>query len=291
MGDFGGKLRAAREQKGVSLRQIAAATKISVSSLEALERNDISRLPGGIFTRAFVRSYAIEVGLDPDEIVQEFLTQFASEAPPSAPVARRPPAAPAHGSARTRENVSDETAFESQQRMASVVLKLLIASVPVAIAILYLGTRAPAPVARPSAEPSVPAAAVPGQAAPEPPANATPPRAGEADPEPDAAAEFPSAPPEPAPEMASAAPAVRLELVPTEDCWAQLTVDGEVVLSRVVAAGERASHAFREWAVLQVGDAAACAVTIDGRPMRPLGGPRQVRQVRLTRENYPEFLR
>ena len=62
--DFGSRLRAAREARGVSLRDIAAATKISVLVLEALERNDASRLPGGIFSRAFVRSYAKEVGLD-----------------------------------------------------------------------------------------------------------------------------------------------------------------------------------------------------------------------------------
>src|SRR5438876_10411252 len=74
--DFGGKLREARERRGVSLRQIANATKIAVAVLEALERNDISRLPGGIFGRAFVRSYAVEVGLDPERTIQEFITQF-----------------------------------------------------------------------------------------------------------------------------------------------------------------------------------------------------------------------
>jgi len=74
--DFGGKLREARERRGVSLRQIANATKIAVSVLEALERNDISRLPGGIFSRAFVRSYAVEVGADPEQTVRDFLSQF-----------------------------------------------------------------------------------------------------------------------------------------------------------------------------------------------------------------------
>src|ERR1051325_8286143 len=75
-GDFGARMRHAREQRGVSLRQIANATKITVSALEALERNDISRLPGGIFTRAFVRSYASEVGLDPEETIRDFIAQF-----------------------------------------------------------------------------------------------------------------------------------------------------------------------------------------------------------------------
>src|SRR5258706_12106497 len=77
--DFGGKLREARERRGVSLRQIANATKISVSVLEALERNDISKLPGGIFGRAFVRSYAIEVGLDPEATIQSFIAQFPND--------------------------------------------------------------------------------------------------------------------------------------------------------------------------------------------------------------------
>jgi len=75
-GDFGSRMRHAREQRGVSLRQIAETTKISVSQLEALERNDISRLPGGIFSRAFVRSYAAEVGVDPEQTVRDFLSQF-----------------------------------------------------------------------------------------------------------------------------------------------------------------------------------------------------------------------
>src|SRR5215468_11440286 len=74
--DFGRKLREAREQRGLSLRQIASATKISLLTLEALERNDVARLPGGIFSRAFVRSYALEVGLDPEATIQEFVAQF-----------------------------------------------------------------------------------------------------------------------------------------------------------------------------------------------------------------------
>jgi cytoskeletal protein RodZ len=77
--DFGSRMRQAREQRGVSLRQIAERTKISVSQLEALERNDISRLPGGIFSRAFVRSYAAEIGVDPEQTVREFLSQFPDE--------------------------------------------------------------------------------------------------------------------------------------------------------------------------------------------------------------------
>ncbi len=77
--DFGMKMRRLREERGVSLRQIADVTRISVSVLEALERNDISRLPGGIYGRAFVRSYATEVGLDPEQAVRDFLSQFPQD--------------------------------------------------------------------------------------------------------------------------------------------------------------------------------------------------------------------
>jgi cytoskeleton protein RodZ len=77
--DFGSKMRRAREERGISLRHIAEVTKISVSALGALERNDISRLPGGIFSRAFVRAYAVEIGLDPEQTVREFLARFPDD--------------------------------------------------------------------------------------------------------------------------------------------------------------------------------------------------------------------
>ena len=48
-------------------------------ALEALERNDITRLPGGIFSRGFVRSYAAEIGVDPEQAVRDFLSQFPNE--------------------------------------------------------------------------------------------------------------------------------------------------------------------------------------------------------------------
>jgi cytoskeleton protein RodZ len=54
-------------------------TKLSVTALEALERNDISRLPGGIFSRGFVRAYASEVGIDPETTVRDFMVQFPDD--------------------------------------------------------------------------------------------------------------------------------------------------------------------------------------------------------------------
>ena len=74
--DFGERMKRLREERGVALRDIAETTKISVSALEALERNDISRLPGGIFSRGFVRAYAEQIGADPEKAVRDFIARF-----------------------------------------------------------------------------------------------------------------------------------------------------------------------------------------------------------------------
>ena len=73
---FGLELRRAREHAGLTLDQIAEATKISASLFAGLERNDFSRWPSGIFRRAFIRSYADTVGLDPEEVVSRFVRLF-----------------------------------------------------------------------------------------------------------------------------------------------------------------------------------------------------------------------
>jgi transcriptional regulator with XRE-family HTH domain len=73
---LGTRLRETRERKGVSLTAIAERTKISVALLEGLERDDVSRWPGGIFRRAWIRAYAQSVGLEPEPIVKEFVELY-----------------------------------------------------------------------------------------------------------------------------------------------------------------------------------------------------------------------
>lgn len=67
---LGEKLRRARSAKGVSLEEAAAATRIHLSSLEALEGNHARHLPAQVFTRGFVRIYAGYLGLDPDQALR-----------------------------------------------------------------------------------------------------------------------------------------------------------------------------------------------------------------------------
>ena len=70
---FGARLRRRRERQQIALTTIAEQTKISLSFLEALERDDVSRWPAGIFGRAFIRAYAHAIGLEADVVVREFL--------------------------------------------------------------------------------------------------------------------------------------------------------------------------------------------------------------------------
>src|SRR4029450_10920741 len=73
---FGSNLRRTRVQRGVSLEQIAQRTKVSLDLWEAMERNDFSRWPSGIFARAYIRAYAVAIGVDPESTVDEFCRWF-----------------------------------------------------------------------------------------------------------------------------------------------------------------------------------------------------------------------
>ena len=73
---FGPNLRRQRLQRGVSLDSIARETKVSLTMWSALEKNDLSRWPSGIYARAYVRTYAQLIGADPEATVDEFCRLF-----------------------------------------------------------------------------------------------------------------------------------------------------------------------------------------------------------------------
>src|SRR5262245_11194058 len=73
---LGRRLRSERERRLLTPESIAANTKINIALLRDLERDDVSRWPSGIFRRSFVRTYAEAIGLDGDEILNEFLEAY-----------------------------------------------------------------------------------------------------------------------------------------------------------------------------------------------------------------------
>lgn len=266
----GARLREAREKRGVSLRQIAERTRISVMALEALERNDIKRLPGGIFTRGFIRAYAAEVGLNPDQTVQDFLAQF----PPDSLVAG--------GAGRP---IEDNEAIESDRRMAETVVRLLLLSLPIAGLVIYFGIRqSVAPASRTSAQPEA------GQQL------ASQVKPAETADEPAVAAGQPAPPATvvsalPPPDATSfASPELTLVIAPRSDCWVSVAVDGEKARSALLASGQRQEIKAQKAIVVTVGDAGACSYTLNGVVGRPFGAPGAVVTRRIDLENYRTFL-
>ena len=262
MDDFGGKLRQSRERRGISLRQIAASTKISAAALEALERNDISKLPGGIFSRAFVRSYAVEIGLDPDETVREFLARFDQEPPPTAQaIAAAVP--------------EQERMYQEQQRKAARALVLggvtLVVIVGAAVFTLRnRGRQSPRATQIAAVPDAAPSSAAQPTLVPRP--AAAPPELG-------------------APRGDTAAGPLELDIHPTSDCWVSLTVDGRKLFARMMKVGERESHTVQREAVVEIGNAGTFAYSVNGRAGRPVGDAGQVKTLTLTPATAAQYVR
>ncbi|MCY4076101.1 MAG: helix-turn-helix domain-containing protein [Acidobacteria bacterium] len=249
-------LREARERRGRSLEEIADTTKISVSALEALERYDASSLPGGIFTRAFVRSYATEVGLDPETALREFLAR-CPEADPVEVAGPGEASAPGHlGLGGSRP----------------IGLRLALLAAPLVALAVFVGVRACDDRASARVSDSE-AQAVAEVSADAPPARRAPPRT--------------TVPPPTTP--VEGAPLV-MEILPSRDCWVAATVDGEAVLSRLMRAGERQTLRAVEAITVNVGDAGAFEYTLNEEPGRLLGGRGQVVTETITPDNYRDYL-
>lgn len=82
---FGNWLRRQREMREITLREIADTTKVSLRYLEAFEQDRFDALPAPVFARGFLREYARYVGLDPDEVVNHFLSVHQAAQPPRQP--------------------------------------------------------------------------------------------------------------------------------------------------------------------------------------------------------------
>lgn len=152
--DIGGRLRRAREQRGLSLRDAARRTKLSASVVQAIERNDFTQLPGGMFRKAYVRTLAVEAGLDPGELAADYCARF------------EPPIEPA---AEDRQVTLQEKLIEqlTPSPRRSIVTLVVLAALAAAWFVLQLGPIRPmSPVDDPASEPAVDGATPTAIAAP-----------------------------------------------------------------------------------------------------------------------------
>ncbi len=248
--DPAARIRQAREAKGLSLRQLAEATKLSVRAIEQLESDRIAELPDGIYRRSIVRAVAREVGLNPDQLLAEFTTLHPDDLP-------SPGAAVVVEAART----------SSFQRALAFVSAIL----PMAAGVLYFAL----PTGRPPVAVIPPSAIeqrIDEQRAAEPMRPEIVPVAG--------LLEAPLTRPRP----------VVVTLTISARCQLRVVADGSEILSRIMTPGETVPIELGDELILLGDNATAVQFSINGQAGRMLGEPGDVLSARIGRDDYQDFL-
>lgn len=254
-GGVGARLKRTREDKGVTLRQIANTTRIAVSALDAIERDDIKKLPGGIFARSFVRAYASELKLDVEQTVAEFFGQFPE--PPELLAARA---------------VDQDGGFPFA--VSAGVLRSALLTIPALALVgwLMFGGRG---ASRVESSPAGARTAAVSPAVLPPVASDVVPAGGAL---PQAASEAP------------ATSALTLHLTARGECWVSITADGREVVSRLMGVGEEEAVRAVSELRIKVGDAGAVGMRLNGSPVRPLGAAGQVVTLRVDSGNVADLV-
>jgi cytoskeletal protein RodZ len=263
MGDFGERLRQARLGAGLSLREISARTKIREPLLDAIEREDFERLPAGPAGRGFLRAYAREVGLDPESVVRQFQDQFDADPTPLEPGLTE--------AAGDSDQVQGNDSTRSW-RWGFLVVGLLAVTAGV---VTYVNEGA-------DIESSSGSDLIASGGSPDiSPASLS--------------QELEDAVVPRSPEVAAAAvntsgeSSLAVVIAPTSLVWVEATADGSRVLYQLVKPGEQQAIDVREELLLRIGDAGAFRFSINGVPGRALGRSGEVRDIRITRDDYPSF--
>lgn len=256
----GAELRAARENIGWTLPAVAAHLRIRLPYLEAIEEGRIADLPGNAYALGFVRGYAKELGLDPEEIARRFRAEAAevnrkTELSFPAPVPQR--GLPA-GAMMLLGLVVAVGGYIAWYRVSSDAPSTeIIRPVPERLAELIPAAPPPAPK---------PAAETPVEPTPTPPKS-----------EPVVVA--PPAPPPPLPAADALPEGTRLVLRAKTDSWMQVRDrQGTVLLNRVLRAGETWPAPPKLALLLTTGNAGGTEILVDGKATAVLGPDGVVRR-------------
>jgi cytoskeletal protein RodZ len=295
MTSIGDILRRERLKRNLDLGQIAQELKIAPRFLEAIEAGQLDKLPGGIFTKSFTLQYARLLGLDEEKIAGEL--QRTLDPPPEFPAAVEAPN-PADSAIRVPRVEEWESVGESRFRWSS---SLSAAALVVVVMLLCSGLyalyawwqRAHRPVA---AHQSPPIAAVqqapppvPVQQSPSPAVQpftaptGTQPSSGAPAPAPSTEQPAPPVAPPPLP-VAGAHPnaPVRVELTADEPVWVLVRSDGKYFFSGTLGAKESRAFEATSTVLLRLGNAGGVTITLNGKPVGPVGPKGQVRTVQFT---------
>ncbi len=262
---IGAQLREERLRRNLALDDIARQTRIASRYLQAIEAEDYERLPGLVFTRNFVRQYALELQLDPDPLVQRLpkLDESMVQLPD-------PPARPRRRSWHNRTSPA----------LTSALWLLILGGGGAAAYYHFNGFPRLRIQLLPAAETTAQAASKTAPAIesrPEPPQQ-------------EISADQPAAN-DPLVEI-SATPAaaplnrpVQVVVTAHEVAWVQVTADGKTAYTGTLHPNETRAVSADDQVRVLTGNAGALTISLNGRTLGPVG---QVRSVRLTAEG-PEF--
>jgi cytoskeletal protein RodZ len=296
MTGFGEHLRREREMRGVSLEEISAASKISIRFLQAIENEELSKLPGGIFTRSFVRTYARYVGLDEERVLAD--CQLAGQQKPEVDIRRITASRAQPNGAAVRNRIFGllmagvllaggyalfrySRGIMEQQRSAPTAIP---PSTPAP------GTNPPtnpAPVQPSTAAPAEGNPALTATSAPPATGAATAPRTPQGRPaSPGVKANPPSASATSEAASVVAAPGeLVLQVAATERAWVAVDADGKTVLQKVLNPNEVENLKGHDSFDITVGNAQGVVLTLNGETLKPLGRRGEVKSLHLTRED------
>jgi cytoskeleton protein RodZ len=295
MTSIGEILRRERLKRNLELGEIAQELKISSRFLEAIEAGQFDKLPGGVFTKSFIVQYARLLGLDAEEIAGQL--QRTLDPPPEVPSSLEAPK-PADSAIHVPRVEEWEAIGESRFRWSSSLsAAALVLVVMLACSGLYTWwqhTHRPVPAHESppvaAVQPAPPPAPVEQSSSPAPqpstaPAVTQPPPATPA-PAPSAEPPAPQAPPPPVPVAGAPASnpnaAVRVELTADESVWVLARSDGKYLFSGTLGAKESRTIEAQNTVVLRLGNAGGVTITLNGKPVGPVGPRGQVRTVQFT---------
>lgn len=274
MPTLGEELKRLREDKGLSFREVSAATHIGSRFLQAIEADNYSILPGGIFNRGFVRSYARYVGLDEEQALVLYNQQLEAQGG-EAPRTTAP----------SWDGIEEE-ASSPWGTIALIVIILLVLSAGVYAA--YRWFKGEAATSQIVGTPPLPTATLTISPTPELSASSSPSAT--------AAESLSSSPTASASLGTTVSPAppltgnlqVKIQIGENQ-CWLKVKSDANPAAEGTLNPGDVREFAASEKMILSFGNAVGITATLNGRPMKlPLKGVQSY--VVLTKDNYQTFL-
>lgn len=251
MSSLGGYLRELRRRRGVSLDEMARATRVNSQYLEALERDDTSVLPAPVFAKGFIRAYCQFLGEPPDEALALFAGRDGAPVVATPPPAAGAPASPTEREARSRGTV-----------MVSFVLLVVLGLALFAVTLMLQSGRGERRLAGAAGEAGSAPAAVP---------SSPPPSAPSPTPAPAPRLPPPVVPTPAVPMVGAVTAQYRLVARVTEPTWLRVRTEEGRTTEETIPAGQS-----REWSsnapfVLTVGNAGGVTLELNGRTLPPLG--------------------